>query len=150
MLAKQGWRKLHHGTDLISRIFKAKYFPDGNFFNATLGHNLSYTWRSILSSRWLLQKGCRWRIGVGTQMHAWEDAWLPDVKDFHVQTEGNSVIGDICVADLMIFNSKEWDVELVQELFNERDASLIYKILPARDDEDLLIRHHSKKKTYIK
>jgi len=43
MLGKQGW-KLSTNPD-------AKYYHNGGFLDAPLGHNPSYTWRSIHASR---------------------------------------------------------------------------------------------------
>jgi hypothetical protein len=50
MLGKQGWNFLTNPDAMVSRIFKAKYFPNGDFLGASLGHNPSYVWRSIWSS----------------------------------------------------------------------------------------------------
>jgi hypothetical protein len=47
MLAKQGWRFLQNPTSLTAQIFKAKYYPRGDFLGATLGNRHSYAWRSI-------------------------------------------------------------------------------------------------------
>jgi len=57
MLGKQGWNFLTNPDAMVSRIFKAKYFPNGDFLGAFLGHNPSYVWRSIWSSRTLLKVG---------------------------------------------------------------------------------------------
>ena len=51
MLAKQGCRIMKHDDALVSRILKAKYFANGDFMNAQLGSNPSYTWRSILERK---------------------------------------------------------------------------------------------------
>lgn len=42
MLAKQGWQILTITHTLVSRIFKARYFPDSSFLEANLGNNLSF------------------------------------------------------------------------------------------------------------
>lgn len=41
MLAKQGWRFLSKHDSLVSRIYKARYFPNGNFLTANVGHSPS-------------------------------------------------------------------------------------------------------------
>ncbi|KAL8517970.1 hypothetical protein ACS0TY_009313 [Phlomoides rotata] len=51
MLGKIGWKCFSNPNALISRIFKAKYFPTGNFLNASVGHSPSYAWRSVWSSQ---------------------------------------------------------------------------------------------------
>lgn len=48
ILRKQGWKFLTEPNSLVFRIFKARYFPNKSFLNASIGHNPSYVWRSIL------------------------------------------------------------------------------------------------------
>ncbi|KAL5797117.1 hypothetical protein ACOSQ2_001937 [Xanthoceras sorbifolium] len=48
MLAKQGWRILNDPSSLLSRVLKAKYFPNTNFLKSSLGWKPSFIWRSIL------------------------------------------------------------------------------------------------------
>ena len=54
MLAKQGWKLLHHPDALVAKILKARYYPFWNFLNAHVGVNPSFTWRSILKGKALL------------------------------------------------------------------------------------------------
>jgi len=42
MLGKQGWKFLTGPDSLVSRMFKAKYFPKNTFLAATIGHNPNY------------------------------------------------------------------------------------------------------------
>jgi len=58
LLAKQGWRLLHQPESLAAQVLKAKYFPRGSFWEAQLGHQPSFTWRSILRGREVLREGC--------------------------------------------------------------------------------------------
>ncbi|KAL8112201.1 hypothetical protein AgCh_019769 [Apium graveolens] len=43
MLAKQAWRLMNNANPLVTAIMKAKYYVDGEFLNANLGTNPSYT-----------------------------------------------------------------------------------------------------------
>ncbi|GAU35403.1 hypothetical protein TSUD_160540 [Trifolium subterraneum] len=67
LLAKQGWRIATQPTSMVAKVLKAKYFPKSHFLEAKMGNRISYTWRSILHSRWILKKGCYWTIGNGEQ-----------------------------------------------------------------------------------
>lgn len=49
LLGKQAWRLLSRPYLRVSRVFKARYFPNGSFFFASLGHNPSYVWRTIFA-----------------------------------------------------------------------------------------------------
>lgn len=42
MLGKQGWKFITEPDSLVSRIFKARYFPSGSYLTATVGHNPNY------------------------------------------------------------------------------------------------------------
>lgn len=42
MLGKQGWRFIKNPGSLVTKVFKARYFPIGDFLSAALGDNLSY------------------------------------------------------------------------------------------------------------
>ena len=57
LLVKQGWRLFKNLGSLTHRILKARYFPDRNFMEAQLGPKPSYSWRSLLAGRTVLEKG---------------------------------------------------------------------------------------------
>lgn len=63
---------------LVSRVFRARYFPRGNFLHSVVGHNPSFAWRSIWSSRVLLKEGYRWVIGDGSSIDVFYEPWLRD------------------------------------------------------------------------
>ncbi|XP_075669864.1 uncharacterized protein LOC142639591 [Castanea sativa] len=54
LLAKQGWHLQMGSESLVYRIPKAKYFPTSDFVHASIGHNPSYTWRSLISAQSLV------------------------------------------------------------------------------------------------
>ncbi|XP_058783600.1 uncharacterized protein LOC131658309 [Vicia villosa] len=65
MVAKQEWKLLTCPRALVSKIYKAGYFPKTSFFEASIGNNPSFVWRSIWQDRNVLTLGCRWGIGDG-------------------------------------------------------------------------------------
>ncbi|GAU47653.1 hypothetical protein TSUD_27780 [Trifolium subterraneum] len=63
MLGKQGWHLMTNQNSLISRLYKAKYYPNNNFLNSTVGHNPSFVWRSICSAKFILRADkLIWRV----------------------------------------------------------------------------------------
>lgn len=78
MLAKQGWRLVTNPNSLIARLYKAVYFPDGTFLNAAMGDAPSFSWRSIVNARHILQAGLMWKVGTGSTIRIWEDNWIPN------------------------------------------------------------------------
>lgn len=63
MLAKQGWRLLQKDGSLIYRCFKAKYFPMGNFLEASDIPNSSFVWKSLMEAQPIMRKGCLIYVG---------------------------------------------------------------------------------------
>ncbi|KAE8685735.1 hypothetical protein F3Y22_tig00111095pilonHSYRG00971 [Hibiscus syriacus] len=63
LLAKQGWKLINGLGSLMSRLVQAKYFQSIDFWHAQLGSPPSYIWRSIWSSRKIVEMGVRWRVG---------------------------------------------------------------------------------------
>ena len=85
MLAKQGWKLLHHLDTLVAKILKARYYPSGNFLNAYVGVNPSFTWHSILEGRALLLQGITWRLGTGSFIDIRNYLWLPSIEGFKIR-----------------------------------------------------------------
>lgn len=58
MLAKQAWRILKYMTSLMVKVLKNKYFPKSTLMEVMVSPQASYMWKSILSARKLLGRGC--------------------------------------------------------------------------------------------
>lgn len=71
----------------MSRIFKARYFPNTSFLEAELDNNPSYLWKSIWSSQDLIHVGARVQIGNGLSAPISGSPWLQDEFDPCVTTE---------------------------------------------------------------
>ena len=86
MLVKQGWKFQTEPDSLVSRIYKARYFPSRSYLTANLGHNPSYVWRSILKARFIVRAGARWCDGTGHNISILDEPWLlnGDRKDKHI------------------------------------------------------------------
>lgn len=59
LLAKQGWHLQVGFHSLVFKVLKAKYFPDCDFVNASMGTNPSYIWRSLLTAQRVVKQGIR-------------------------------------------------------------------------------------------
>lgn len=128
MLGKQGWKLFSDPIATICRIYKAKYYPIGDFLNANLRHNPSFAWRSILASQVVLKKGYRWRIGDGGHINIWKDPWLHDPLNFFVEKPMLQELQDWTVQYLMVSGSREWDHETIESMFEDRDTKAITEI----------------------
>ncbi|KAL9690014.1 hypothetical protein QQ045_010407 [Rhodiola kirilowii] len=56
-LAKQAWRIYTKPELLVSKIFKAKYCPDYDMLNCSVGYRPSFCWRSIVKGFELVRAG---------------------------------------------------------------------------------------------
>jgi len=59
MLGRQGGKFQTDTESLVSRIFKARYFPNKSYLTTTIGHNPSYVWRSILRACFIVRGGAQ-------------------------------------------------------------------------------------------
>ncbi|XP_019179229.1 PREDICTED: uncharacterized protein LOC109174447 [Ipomoea nil] len=128
LLAKQGWRLLTNPNTLMARVLKARYYPTSTFYDAAIGGNPSYVWRSIMASQGLVKSGCRRRIGNGRTTQVWAHPWLSDSHDPYVSTAQPATNQGLIVADLVDDTTGAWNNNLIQQIFNARDAALINKL----------------------
>ena len=77
LLAKQGWKLQTKTNSLAYKVLKAKYFPNCEFVEATVGRRPSYLWRSIMAAQHIVRSGVRWRVGNGQKIRVWSNKWLP-------------------------------------------------------------------------
>ncbi|XP_019175764.1 PREDICTED: uncharacterized protein LOC109171089 [Ipomoea nil] len=135
LLAKQGWRLLTNPESLVTRVFKARYYPTSSFYEATIGRNPSYAWRSIYAGQALLRSGCRRRIGNGRATGVLNHPWLPDAVDPYVVSTHPNLGQELLVSDLFDSATNGWNDDLLHELFAPRDILLI-KQLPVNVECD--------------
>ena len=76
LLAKQAWRLVQNPSALVSKVFRAKYYPTSSFMEAKIGNNGSYVWRSLVWGGELLKKGVRWRVGNGEKIRVFNSKWI--------------------------------------------------------------------------
>jgi hypothetical protein len=144
MLARQGWRMLTNPESLCARVLKARYFPNTSVLDATPTAGISYSWRSILKGIALLKEGIIWRIGDGSSVNIWSDAWLArEGMPQPVTPRGQCILTK--VNELIEPHSGQWDEELIRDTFWEIDARVILAT-PIRDDfEDFPAWHFDSK-----
>ncbi|XP_058741819.1 uncharacterized protein LOC131614217 [Vicia villosa] len=128
MVAKQGWNMLAKPHSLVSRVFKARYFPRTSFLKSSLGYNPSFVWRSLWKSREVLTLGCRWSIGDGSNIMVMNEPWLQGQWEGNVIGPPTQGVYNIFVNNLMLPNMKQWDVQVIQNLFDPVVAMDIFKV----------------------
>ncbi|KAH9697393.1 reverse transcriptase domain-containing protein [Citrus sinensis] len=138
MLGKQLWRLLTRPDSLMARILKARYYSRKSVLQASLGHNPSYVWRSILAAKDVVSKGSRVQVGSGTTISISKNPWLPDLMDGFISSNLSEELAAESVSSLMLPNQRVWDYDVISDIFNSRDKALILQIpLSFRRDEDV-------------
>ncbi|XP_019166949.1 PREDICTED: uncharacterized protein LOC109162719 [Ipomoea nil] len=137
MLGKQAWRLLTKPESLVSRIFKARYYPKGSFFDACIGNNPSFCWRSIMAAQELICGGVRRRIGDGKATLIWDHPWLQDENNAKIITEKPPHLAQATVMGLMDQETDSWDHDILTDIFIPEDVTRILKIPVSPDYEDM-------------
>ena len=128
LLAKQGWRLQTYSNSLFHRVYKAKYFPHGDFLNASLGRNPYYSWRSIMAAQKIVQIGCRWQIGNGDSIGMWSDKWLPISSSYKPTTFPHFFPIDAKVSTLINLEIATQKSNIIHEVFLPFVAKAILSI----------------------
>lgn len=119
---------------LVSKVFKARYYPRGSFLNAEIGYNPSYIWRSVIGAQSLLKQGMGCRVGNGSSINIIQDPWLPLEHEAYVQTDSPALQNQM-VSSLMD-DQGNWDFDLIMDVFDSRDADAILSIPLNNETED--------------
>ena len=125
---------------LLYRLFKARYFPNSKFLQASIGNNPSYAWRSIMAAQYLVQQGTRWSVGNGNSIHVWGDKLLPTSSTYKVVSPRQILHANTRVSELISQDSGAWKHQVLDVIFLPHEAELIKSIpLSAQLPEDKLI-----------
>ncbi|XP_060960871.1 uncharacterized protein LOC115695204 [Cannabis sativa] len=127
LLGKQGWRLLLYQDSLVGRMYKARYFPKCSFLEAELGGNPSFIWRCVFASQKLLRDGDRRRIRSGSATEVLNTPWLLSEASPCVVSNHPTLV-NCKVSQLMKPDSRQWDLELIEDLFESRDVELIKQV----------------------
>ncbi|CAN1145802.1 Putative ribonuclease H protein At1g65750 [Linum perenne] len=135
LLGKQGWNLLTNSDALVAKIYKAKYYPNGDFLSAEEGSNPSFVWKGIWKVRIIIKEGYRWRVGNGARINIWQDPWLRGVGSRWITSDGSVGDSDRKVDELIDPETREWKISLLQSQFNHEDCKAIMEI-PLMGDAD--------------
>jgi hypothetical protein len=134
---------------ILSRVFKAKYYPKEGFLEAKLGHNPSYVWRSIHASQVVVKHGLRWWLGKGDKINVWRQPWLREIDNALITTSLIHGKENMKVSDLINHETRSWRRELIHQIFCPRDVAPIERIpLNLLHDDDTPIWKFSKNESY--
>ncbi|XP_024013104.1 uncharacterized protein LOC112087315 [Eutrema salsugineum] len=132
LLAKKLWRLLWYPDSLLSRILKGRYYKYCSPLEVCVSNRPSYGWRSILAAKHLLASGIRKTIGSGFDTYVWADPWIPDTP----ARPPRGLLADrdplMYVNSLIVFETKDWKLDHLQELFPLEEITPILRLRPSR------------------
>lgn len=74
----------------------------------------------------LLKMGAVRRVGSGNNIDIVKDPWLPNTQDPYVHSLHPALVGNK-VSSLMMEDQNEWDVDLTNDIFDDRDVILFFR-----------------------
>ncbi|KAG7585838.1 Ribonuclease H domain [Arabidopsis thaliana x Arabidopsis arenosa] len=129
-----------------SQFMKSRYFPDNEFLSAPIGNRPSYAWRSIVHGRSLLTKGIEKRVGNGSSLNVWIDPWIEDEEEGMRAPYRRNYFFDVSlkVCSLIDLSLRDWDPDILRDLFVPGDIEIIKKIKPVVSLSDFYVWKHNK------
>ena len=127
MLGHQCWRLLTESNSLCAKVLKGRYYPNCSFTDSGPTRSSSFTWRSLMHGKSLLDRGILWRVDNGEEIRITKDRWIPDAPCLPILPTVQ-MPDDLKVSSLMDHSSKKWNEELVRICFGPADAECILNI----------------------
>lgn len=106
------------------------------FLNSNTGHSPSFIWRSIYCSWGLIKDGLRWQIGDGSRINMWQHQWLKGINNNSIGDAPHLSISQLNVKDLVVPNTRAWDINFTTALVPQQAADKIMQILLLEEMED--------------
>ncbi|KAG7536410.1 Reverse transcriptase domain [Arabidopsis suecica] len=147
LLAKQAWRLLDVPTSLLARVYKARYYSQKKFLEATTGYRPSYAWRSIIFGKELLERGLMKVIGNGQSTNIWIDKWLFDGCPRRPMNKESLMDISLKVSSLITLQG-DWNLPLLHEFFPPADVIQISSFPPDPCLEDRFVWAYTKDGQY--
>ncbi|XP_010481048.1 PREDICTED: uncharacterized protein LOC104759863 [Camelina sativa] len=145
MLAKQFWRLIHNPSSLMARVMRGRYFRNKHPLMAKKPNNPSFAWRSIFSTKGLVEQGARWAVGSGCSISVWRDPWLPDIRPRSANGRGRFLLPSLMVNHLINPVTKDWHLPILEEFFDPVDIPLIRSLPVSKTSQpDRLLWHYTK------
>lgn len=80
-----------------------------------------------MAAKQLLTGGIRWRVGDGTKIKILDQPWLLTNHNPYITSDPEPLQGSL-VASLFCMDKKDWDLEVVSDMLNERDQACVLTV----------------------
>ncbi|XP_019179188.1 PREDICTED: uncharacterized protein LOC109174405 [Ipomoea nil] len=139
---------LTNTDSLVSRVYRARYYPRHTFYEAELGNNPSFYWRSIMAAKELVCGGVRRCFGTRNSTLIWEHPLLQDDLDPMIHTKMPPQLAGAKVSGLIDPGTGNWDHHILSDIFQPSDIPRILKIPVFPEYDDSWYWHGDLKGTY--
>ena len=86
---------------LLSKCFKARYFPRSPFLEAKESPGCSYVWRILVAALPILKPGYCWRVGNRSSISVLGDKWIPNYPTNKVLHPIHELVDEMVVSKLI-------------------------------------------------
>jgi hypothetical protein len=108
-----------------------------------------HVWPSFHVFHVVVKKDLRWKLGNGEKVYVWSQPWLKNEEHALIMTEVVAGKEDMKVAELINQDTRTWKHDLINQMFNTRDAQEIMKLsLNCVNNDDQPIWRCSKSNSY--
>ncbi|XP_027122082.1 uncharacterized protein [Coffea arabica] len=135
LLDKHIWRILTKPNLLISKVLRARYFPNDSILTCKPHKIASWIWQGLLGARSLIEKGVIRRIGNGRSTSIWGHRWIPGYSSGRPTPLGPQSCDLKMVHELI--SHHRWKKNNLFKYFMQSDAEKILNIpisLMGRED----------------
>ncbi|KAL0325182.1 UNVERIFIED_CONTAM: hypothetical protein Sradi_5087500 [Sesamum radiatum] len=108
LLAKLSWRLVTEPYCILSRVYRARYFPHSTFFDANKGTNSSISWNNIWSAKGLIEWGSKMQGGGGLRINILTDRWFPRTTTFRLLAASQASTKIRTSVELIDYDGKRW------------------------------------------
>ena len=100
---------------MVSKVFRGRYFRGHSIWEINGWPTNSWMWKSLLSSKHLLEVGTRRKLGDDKSIKIWTDKWLPDQEDGRIDTRKLEECNKKKVSELI--KDGKCDSEIITKMF---------------------------------
>ena len=76
----------------------------------------------------VIRRGAKWRVGNGESIKLWGDKWMPSLQNPSLQSPLTAKLQNATVSHLINPTTRQWDLQLLPNLFTQLEADLITQI----------------------
>ena len=128
LLAKQLWHLIQFPDLLVARVLQRKYYRKSSPLRIGSVDNPSYVWTSIIAAKKLLLPGIRYKVHSRNKINVWEDPWISSTPARPARPMAPVVHTKMTVSGRINFESKEWDVQLLEQYVDHEDIPMVRRL----------------------